>query len=326
MSSAYTRRSRSSNRKFASQVELLETRCLLNAKMPAQITIQETPSTVAPGTTALLITGTKKNDGITISDNGTGTAGNIFVSLSDGRDYMSTGAVTEIAVQTGTGNDKVTYELDGNLQTSNTELVFVGSGAKQGGGTLQFTANIVGKILPNADLSIIGVPDPKKLTTMTVNESGEIDGTLSAGESELGSKIKPGPESFTLQSTGMIASGGVLDTGIFGGKHNDVANVSYSGTNNGELDLGLTGSGGSDQLSADIFMIAGSTGTVGSSNNVATIKGSGKDHLSFTIHQGTDSTSTTNVFAQVIGTTKKDKVAHTGNVMVKTKGSVSLVS
>ena len=70
------------------------------------------------GTTELLITGTKKNDGITISDNGTGTAGNIFVSLSDGQDFMSTGAVTEIAVQTGTGNDKVTYELDGNLQTT----------------------------------------------------------------------------------------------------------------------------------------------------------------------------------------------------------------
>ena len=111
---------------------------------------------------------------------------------------------------------------------------------------------------------------------------------------------------------------------MIGGSHNDVANISYSGTNNGEIDLNAIGSGGSDQLSADIFMIPGSTGTVGSSNRVAMIKGSGKDHLSFTIHQGTDSTSTTNIFAQVIGTSKKDKVVHTGNVMVHTKGSVSL--
>ena len=124
---------------------MLETRCLLNAKMPAQITIQEMPNTIVSGTSALLITGTKKNDGITISDNGTETAGNIFVSLSNGQDYMSTGAVTEIAVQTGTGNDKVTYELNGNLQTTNQELVYVGSGAKKGGGSVQLTVNIVGK-------------------------------------------------------------------------------------------------------------------------------------------------------------------------------------
>ena len=114
--------------------------------------------------------------------------------------------------------------------------------------------------------------------------------------------------------------------GMIGGSHNDVASISYSGTNNGEIDLAVQGSGGSDQLSADIFMIAGSTGTVGSSKNVATIKGSGKDHLSFTIHQGTDSTSTTDIFAALIGTSKKDKLVHTGNVMVNTKGSVSLVT
>ena len=63
------------------RLESLETRCLLTAKMPAQITIQEVPSTLVSGTTELVITGTKKNDGISISDNGTGTAGNIFVSL-----------------------------------------------------------------------------------------------------------------------------------------------------------------------------------------------------------------------------------------------------
>ena len=160
---------------------------------------------------------------------------------------------------------------------------------------------------------------------MTVNDSGEIDGTLTTGVTELGAKVKPGPESFKFQSTGMIGSGGVLDLGMIGGSHNDLTNISYSGTNNGEIDLQVVGAGGSDQLSADIFMIAGSTGTVGKSN-VAMIKGSGKDHLSFTIHQGTDSTSTTNIVAQVIGTTKKDKIVHTGNVMVHTKGSVSLVS
>ena len=109
-------RNRAWNR--SSGIEMLEHRCLLTAKMPAQITIKEIPNTLVSGTSELLITGTKKNDGITINDNGTGTAGNMFVSLSDGRDFMSTGAVTEVAVSTGTGNDHVTYELDGNLQTT----------------------------------------------------------------------------------------------------------------------------------------------------------------------------------------------------------------
>ena len=94
------------------------------------------PSTLHPGTTELFITGTKKNDVISIGDNGTGTAGNIFVSLSGGRTYMSTGAVTEVGVQTGAGSDRVTYELDGNLQASNQELVFIGSGLKTGGGAV----------------------------------------------------------------------------------------------------------------------------------------------------------------------------------------------
>ncbi len=306
------------------RLEALEDRCLLSSKPPAQITIQELPSTLAAGTTELLITGTKHNDGITISDNGTGTAGNIFVSLSDGRDYMSTGAVSEIAVATGAGSDHVTYELDGNLQTTNQELVFIGSGLKKGGGSLQLTVNIVGKILSGSDLTILAQPDPKKPTEMSVNDSGEIDGNLTAGISSL-SKVKPGSESFTFQSTGTVGAGGVLDVGEVGGSHNDFASVSYSGTNNGEIDVTLLGSGGSDQLSADIFMIPGSTGTVGSSTQPALIKGSGKDRLRFTIEQGTDTTTTTNIFAQVIGTTKKDKVTHTGNVTVKTKGSTTLV-
>ena len=147
-------------------------------KFGSQITIQELPNAADPGTTELLIVGTKGNDSVSISDNGTGTAGNMFVSLSGGRDYMSTGAVTAIDVVTGKGNDRVTYELDSNLQATNQELVLVGSGLKTGGGAVQFTVNIVGAILDGSNLLAVTVPDPKKLTTMTINDSGEIDGAF----------------------------------------------------------------------------------------------------------------------------------------------------
>jgi hypothetical protein len=309
------------------RLELLESRCLLTSKLPAQITIQEVPSPLIPGTTELLITGTKKNDGISISDNGTGTAGNMFVSLSNGEDYMSTGAVTSVDVATGTGSDRVTYELDGNLQTPNQELVFVGSGVKKGGGAVQLTVNIVGSILDGSQLVVLAQPDPKKPTTMTVNDSGEIDGQFTTGISAVGqTKLKPGPENFSLQSTAKVGPNGILDMGAVGGSHNDVAKITYSGTNDGQIDVTELGNGGSDQLSADIFMTAGSTGSVGAANNESEIEGSGKDRLSFTVEQGTDTTSTTNIFAEVIGTTKKDKVVHTANVFVKTKGTVTLVS
>ncbi len=315
------------NRSAGIRVETLEHRCLLAAKLPAQITIQEIPSTLVSGTTELLITGTKKSDGITINDNGTGTAGNMFVSLSDGRDYVSTGAVTGVSVITGTGNDQVTYELDGNLQTPNQELVIVGSGVKKGGGAVQLTVNIAGSILAGSDLSVIGIPDPRKTTAMTVNESGKIDGDLTAGISTLGTKtLKPAAVKLSVQSTGAIGPDGDLDLGAVGGKHNDVATIAYSGTNNGEIDVFELGNGGSDNLSADIFMIPGSTGTVGTSNNQSLVEGSGKDHLSFTVEQGTDTTTASNIFAQIIGKSKRDKVTHTANVIAKTKGKVTLAT
>jgi hypothetical protein len=327
MKSRTVRRSPSRYRLSGTRLESLEARCLLAAKGPAQITIHELPSTLIAGTSELLIQGTKKNDSISISDNGTGNPGNIFVSTDGGQDFTSTGAVTAIEVASGPGSDHVTYELDGNLTTPNQELVFVGSGLKTGGGTVQFTVNIVGVIEDGSALVVLAQPDPKKPITLSVNDSGAIDGGFSTGVSQLGkSKQKPGPERFSFQSTATIGSTGTLDTGLIGGSHNDSAQFSYSGTNNGEIDITDFGGGGSDLLSADVYMAPGSTGTVGASNNESMIEGTGKDRLSFTVEQGTDTTTQTNVFAEVIGTTKKDKVVHTGNVLVKTKGSVALAS
>jgi hypothetical protein len=326
MNSPAVRRTPSRNPLSGTRLESLEVRCLLNAKMPAQITIQEAPSTLIPGTSQLLIQGTKKSDSISISDNGTGNPGNIFVSTSSGQDFTSTGAVTAIDVATGNGNDHVTYELDSNLTTPNQELVFVGSGARNGRGTVQFTVNIVGAIEDGSNLVALAVPGAKNPTMLTVNDSGEIDGDFSAGTSLFGdTKIKPGPEKFSFQSTAKIGSTGTINTGLSGGPHNDVAQFSYSGTNNGQIEIEDLGNGGSDQLSADVYMVPGSTGTVGSSTDASVIKGSGKDRLSFTVEQGTDTTTATNIFAEVIGTTKKDKVTRTANVFANTKGEVTVV-
>jgi hypothetical protein len=121
-----------------------------------------------------------------------------IVSTSSGQDFTSTGAVTAIDVATGNGNDHVTYELESSLTTPNQELVFVGSGARNGRGTVQFTFNIVGAIEDGSNLVALAVPGAKNPTMLTVNDSGEIDGDFSAGTSLFGeTKIKPGPEKFS---------------------------------------------------------------------------------------------------------------------------------
>jgi hypothetical protein len=324
------RRNRPAYRFVTPRLEGLEDRCLLASKAASVITIKETPNPsnlVAPGTTLLTFIGTKNNDVISLNDNGTGSAGNIFVSYGSAGDYVSKGAVSEILVETGTGKDQVTYELDGNLQPKVIEFIEVGSNAAKGGGSVQLTANIVGEVLDQSTLEILGVPDRQKTTTMNVNDSGEIDGNLTAGITTLGSNSKlGGPKVFRFSSTAAIGPNGDIDTGLTGSRRNDIANVSYSGTNDGELDIAEVGNGGNDQLSADVSMIPGSTGSVGSHNNRSFLQSSGrKDRLRFTIHQGTDSTTTSNIFADLIDTSKKDISTHTGNVTPFTKGPDSIV-
>lgn len=57
------------------------------------------------------------------------------------------------------------------------------------------------------------------------------------------------------------------------------------------------------------------------------IKSSGKkDHLRFTVYQGTDSTSRSNIFAELIDSSRKDVSSHTANVIALTKGSDTIVS
>ena len=301
-------------------LEFLEERRLMT------VTFKESPG-LNPGTTSLLIIDTIKNDSLSINDNGSGAAGNIFVSSGGGQDYMSTGAVTNIGIEMGKGTDHVTYELDSNLQPSVDQFIEVGSNPKQGG-SLILTANIVGKVLDQSDLTILGSPKGSKNTTMTVNDSGEIDGDFTAGIATFGSTSKAHrPEVFIFSSTAMIGPGGDIDAGLVGSTLNDVGNVSYSGTNNGKLDIFEQGNGGNDQLSADVYMIPGSTGTVGSSTDPSVLKTSGKkDRLQFTIHQGTNSTATSNIFAELIDSSKKDTSMHTDNVTALTKGTDTLVS
>src|SRR5262249_3949529 len=158
----------------------------------------------------------------------------------------------------------------------------------------------------------LGITDPTKPTIMNVNDSGDVDGTLAAilGTS-LGSPSsnhKAGPATYNFQSTGDIGTDGRLTGGAAGGTSNDNVSVSYSGTNNGEIDVDGIGNGGNDQINIDVAMLSGSTGNVGASTNDKSqvSGGTGKNVLRFTIERGTDTTSTTGIFAELNSTSKKD--------------------
>jgi hypothetical protein len=314
------------DRNCALQLEALEDRRLLTSGAAAQVTFKEVPATLVPGTMTLVITGTKKNDSISISDNGTEAPGNIFVSANGANDYMSVGAISEVAVETGPGKDHVAYELDGNLQSTYEELVLAGSDLKKGGGSLQLTVNIVGKVLTGSTLAVLEESDPSKPTTMTVNDSGDVDGFLETAMRTLKNpSASKGSETYSFHSTAAIGTSGEIASYLVGSSRKDVGSISYSGTNNGEVQIGETGNGGGDQLEADVFMAPGSTGTVGSSALHSKLKGTGKDKLRFTIDRGTDSTSKTGIYADVVGTSKKDATVRTANVASMTKGSDMIV-
>lgn len=308
--------------------ESLECRRLLSGKAPAQVTIQEMPNTPNPGNTELVITGTKKNDGIVIKDNGTNTPGNVSVSVNDGTDFTSVNAISVIEVATGTGKDNVTYELNGDLEPNVVHDVFVGSSAKNGGGTVQLTVNVAGRMLAKSGLFIFALADKTKTTTMTVNDSGEIDGELATGlfAPGDGKSIKAGPEHYSLSSTAPILGDGSLNAELIGAGKNDTADVEYAGKNDGEILVKEMGNGGSDQLTANIDMTATSGGVVGDSSNQATVSGAGHDLLTFRIRRGTDSTSTTGIDATITGGSRKDKLVHTANVLAATNGSDTTVS
>jgi hypothetical protein len=69
-------------------------------------------------------------------------------------------------------------------------------------------------------------------------------------------------------------------------------------------------------------MNPGSTGMVGDMTDPSILQTSGKkDRLFYSIHQGTDSTTRTNIFALIVDQSKKEVSQHTANVLADTQGS-----
>lgn len=332
MTAAPTARKRS----IAPQLEALEGRRLLAAKVTPQVTVQELETSPGSGSYYLLVTGTRRNDSILVTDNGKQAPGSLMVSANGVVSYISQRPSTSVAVVTGAGKDRVVYELQGDLRPDALQNVVVASSGRgipatrsiAGGGSLQVTVNVVGKVSKGATLFVLATPDPKGATALALNAPGAIDGTLFAGLTNLaapGGK-RLGPTTLDVNSTAAIAATGQLRVGVQGGSSRNVARINYSGANNGDIAVSATGSGAKDSLAAVVNMAAGSTGTVGR-DATSTVGGFGRaPDVRFLIARGLDTRTKTGINALIQATSRRSVAVHTPNVISLVAGSDSVVA
>ncbi len=253
-------------------------------------TVPTVTFTVSPGGVdggfILEIKSNSDGDLINISDNGTGAVNNVTVgAFSPGQ------AISEIRVRGKAGNDRVNYNLTGNLAgvpgVGLPRLLDV----RLGGGDDRFTANFGG----------FDLDAQARLEFQIRGEGGDDRASFNAAG------VNVGADAFLL-----------FDADGQGG--DDRASLFYSGDQDGTLQLKLDGSGGEDRIRADVTIDAGSDGSgppaagalaLGQVGTSAKVRGGGgKDTLRFSIVNN----SAIGVFADIDGGGAKDFCAHTTNV------------
>jgi hypothetical protein len=283
--------------------EVLEARRLLAANA-GMVTISEGQS---QGTPTLLILGTNKSDVIHITDNGSGQAGNVTVTLGNGGVYTSKSGIQEIEVMGLAGNDQITYTLTGTLVAAQTVLVDLGSG------TDTYTANVNGAVdnLAGLDLETYG---GSGTDTMTINQTGEImEGTfipfMQGGR---------GKAIITYNGTGSIDANAVINPAIAAGSGDNTIVSNYSGTIDGiyAYNMSIKGGRGKADITDNINVGPYSMGAVGTSTSApALIKlGSGKSHVKYAVNVD-PTASQAQIYAAVTGGTNRDFIERTANVV-----------
>ena len=248
--------------------EVLEGRRLLAAGA-AQVRIQEI---VTDGVVNLVVTGTRRGDAITIADNGSLAAGNVTVTLGNGKTYTSRKAVSSIQVQGGAGNDRVEYQLTGDLIGPRSVAVSLGSGNDQ------FSAQVDGAIRTTNILDLEAYGDAGN-DSLAIHQSADtVGGTFFPYL--VGGK---GNDSLAFASTGNVNTGAVVGPALMGGAGNDAITLDYAGQVNGRFlhTLAINGGAGHDRIVSNVAMAADSTGTIGlDSTSPAVIEGgSGNDQI-----------------------------------------------
>ena len=283
-------------------LEALEGRRLMAAAL-TQVGLKEVAQ---KGYNELDISGTNKGDSITINDNGSGSAGNISVTLGNGTTYTSQSAVAVVKLVGGSGADKVTYNLNGTLTAPRSVLLALGAGNDR------FVGNIAGDVnAPTGlDLEVYGGAGNDN---MVVNQTGQ---TL-AGAFVPYLEGDDGNDTLSYNGTGKILTGSSVTPEFSGGAGNDAIKATYSGQVNGNFiyNLSADGGAGNDNIAYNVHVAAGSSGTVGTSpaTPAAVLGGAGNDTIRFAVTVD-PSVTLAQVSAAVVGGSGKDAVSRTANV------------
>jgi hypothetical protein len=288
----------------ALNLEPLEGRRLMAAGV-SQVGIKEVTQ---KGYTELDLAGSNKGDAITINDNGTNLPGNVSIVLGNGSSYTSKGAISVVKLQDGSGADNVTFNLTGPLTTAQSVLINLGAGNDH------FTGNITGAVntADGLDLEVYGGAGNDNIV---VNQTGA---TL-AGAFVPYLEGDSGQNTLVYNGTGEIASGASVSPEFFGGNGTNTISSIYSGQVDGNYmyNLSVNGGSGTNNIIDNVFLAAGSTGSVGSgaSSPAAIEAGKGNAKIRFAI--AADPTSTAQIDAVVVGGSGKDNITRTSNVDVQ---------
>jgi hypothetical protein len=174
----------------------------------------------------LQVRGTNGNDNIQVLDDGTAGVNNVVV-VCRGRTMTPGEAITTVDVHTRRGNDQVSYVLSGPLLTGVTRTVNVDLGS----GHDSFAAKLRAGLLARSSL--------------TINANGGAAGdklTLSAGSVD-------------------ISGGALLTANLLGGTGPNLIRANYAGRLVGTLVLFARGRLAPDQISAQVTLAQGSTGS-----------------------------------------------------------------
>jgi hypothetical protein len=303
--SGATRKRRASK---APGLEVLEGRRLMAAAL-TQPSIKEI---TMKGYTELDIKGTNNGDTMTIDDNGTSSPGNVTVTLANGTTYTTQTGVSVVELQGGSGSDNVTFNLTGTLTAAQSILINLGNGNNQ------FEGNIAGAVdtANGLDLEVYGGTgnDTEVVNQTGATESGAFVPYLSGGG---------GQNTLTYNGIGNIAANASVSPEFAGGPVKDTISSTYSGQDDGNYIYNLTvGAGkGTENIAENIYLAAGSTGTVGySPSQPASIEaGKGDDTIYYNIQA--DPTSTAQVIAAVLGDGGKGSITTSSNIGIDGKVS-----
>jgi hypothetical protein len=237
-----------------------------------------------------VVTADSGNDAINITDRGIGGLTVSGTGLAQAQTLD--GRINRIVVNTGGGNDAVTYNITGTQRRS------IRVEANLGAGNDRFTANQNGFDVRNSAAEVIRVTGGSGADRITVNAAGTAANRVNVAA---GSSLQ-------------LHLVGGTDLDLFDGA--DVIAVDYQGVLSGDLRLREVGGLGGDNLRATVTLNGGSTGFVrGFGNARASLEGGfGADTIDFRVRDNSNGTANVSAEANAGLDLDPDVVRHTANV------------